>query len=47
MWHNSYPTVLNFIRYACTRTGLRVSAYLDRIMQPTHQPIQSSSAVLL
>jgi hypothetical protein len=32
---NSYPKVLNFIRNTCTRTGLAVSAYLDRRQYPT------------
>jgi hypothetical protein len=32
---NSYPKVLNFIRNTCTRTGLAVSAYLDRRHYPT------------
>ena len=32
---DSYPKVLNFIRNTCTRTGLAVSAYLDRRHYPT------------
>ena len=32
---DSYPKVLNFIRNTCTRTGLTVSAYLDRTHYPT------------
>ena len=32
---DSYPKVLNFIRNTCTRTGLAVSAYLDRRQYPT------------
>ena len=32
---DSYPKVLNFIRNTCTRTGLTVSAYLDRKQYPT------------
>jgi hypothetical protein len=32
---DSYPKVLNFIRNTCTRTGLTVSAYLDRRHYPT------------
>jgi hypothetical protein len=32
---DSYPKVLNFIRNTCTRTGLAVSAYLDRRNYPT------------
>ena len=32
---DSYPKVLNFIRNTCTRTGLTVSAYLDRRQYPT------------
>jgi hypothetical protein len=32
---DSYPKVLNFIRNTCTRTGLTVSAYLDRKHYPT------------
>jgi hypothetical protein len=32
---DSYPKILNFIRNTCTRTGLTVSAYLDR----RHYPI--------
>ena len=31
----TYPEVLNFIRNTCTRTGLAVSAYLDRKHYPT------------
>ena len=32
---DSYSKVLNFIRNTCTRTGLTVSAYLDRRHYPT------------
>ena len=32
---DSYPKILNFIRHTCTRTGLTVSAYLDRRQYPT------------
>jgi DNA primase len=32
---DSYPKVLNFIRNTCTRTGLTVSAHLDRRQYPT------------
>jgi hypothetical protein len=32
---DSYPKVLSFIRNTCTRTGLTVSAYLDRRQYPT------------
>ena len=32
---DNYPKVLNFIRNTCTRTGLTVSAYLDRRHYPT------------
>ena len=32
---DSYPKVLNFIRNTCTRTGLAVSAHLDRRQYPT------------
>jgi hypothetical protein len=32
---DNYPKVLNFIRNTCTRTGLTVSAYLDRKHYPT------------
>jgi hypothetical protein len=32
---DSYPKVLNFIRHTCTRTGLAVSAFLDRRHYPT------------
>jgi hypothetical protein len=32
---DSYPKVLSFIRNTCTRTGLTVSAYLDRRKYPT------------
>ena len=32
---DSYHKVLNFIRHTCTRTGLTVSAYLDRGHYPT------------
>ena len=42
---DSYPKVLNFIRNTCTRTGLAVSAYLDRRQYPpAPHPIQSTSA---
>ena len=42
---DSYPKVLNFIRNTCTRTGLTVSAYLDRRHYPTGtSPIQNRSA---